>query len=329
MNKIFVLGSGSFAGSQFIDHALKNGSRVVGINRSAETSPLFLPYKNSKNINLFKFYQFDINHHFEEICALLNSFCPDVIVDFAGQGMVAESWSQPEHWYQTNILSKVKLHRFLVNKQWLKKYIRISTPEVYGSSDSLISESQSYNPSTPYAVSHAAIDMSLKAFQKQFDFPVVFTRFSNFYGPGQQLYRIIPRTILYAYLGKKLPLHGGGHAVRAFVHANDICSGIQSTILSGVIGETYHFSTSDFVTIRQLVQKIHQIMDVNHDEFVEVTEDRPGKDLKYLMSDKKSQRELSWKPSISLDEGLLSCCKWVGDNFKELCRFPLNYEHKV
>jgi dTDP-glucose 4,6-dehydratase len=251
-----------------------------------------------------------------------------VIVDFAGQGMVAESWQAPEQWYQTNVVSKAKLHNYLRDKKWLKKYIRISTPEVYGSSKDLIDERAEYNPSTPYAVSHAATDMSLKAYFKQFGFPVVFTRFSNFYGPGQQLYRIVPRTIIYALTGKTLMLHGGGKAVRAFIHGKDVASAIQCAIDKGELGETYHFSTDSFVAIKELVEKIHQLMEVSHNDLIKISEDRLGKDLKYLMNDSKARTKLSWHPSVTLEQGLIETIDWVKNNLEEIKTLPMNYQHK-
>jgi dTDP-glucose 4,6-dehydratase len=325
--KVLVLGSNSFAGSQYVAHAIKSRN-VLGINRSPEGNDLFLPYRSSNALENYEFLQLDINKDFEILKNKISEFEPNAIVDFAGQGMVAESWQHPEQWYQTNIVSKVKLHQFLCGKPWLKKYVRISTPEVYGSSDVLLAENAAYNPSTPYAVSHAAIDMSLKAYHSQFDFPVVFTRYSNFYGSGQQLYRIIPRTIIYALMGKKLMLHGGGHAVRAFIHGKDVARAIQSTIDNGKNGETYHFSTSDFVSIKQLVEQIHILMDVEHERLIETTEDRPGKDLKYLMNDSKAQQQLGWQPTVSLKDGLKETIEWVTSNLDEIIKFPMNYEHK-
>lgn len=328
MQRTLVLGSNSFAGSQFVAHALSN-RKVLGLNRSAEHSELFLPYKQAANADQYQFFKLDLNQDFEQMMDRITDFQPQVIVDFAGQGMVAESWQHPEQWYQTNIVSKVRLHQALVGKSWLKRYIRISTPEVYGSSESLIDESAAYNPSTPYAVSHAAIDMSLKAYHKQFDFPVIFTRFSNFYGPGQQLYRIIPRTIIYALTGQKLMLHGGGHAVRAFIHGSDVAEAIDSAIHNGVNGETYHFSTNDFVTIKQLVENIHQLMDVANTELIQVTDDRLAKDLKYLMDDSKAYKELAWKPKVVLHDGLNQTIDWVKHNLTAITQQSMNYQHKV
>jgi dTDP-glucose 4,6-dehydratase len=329
MLKIVVLGCNSFAGSQFINFALRNGAQVVGINRSKEQSAIFLPYKNNTNKANYKFYSLDLNKHFSEICKVIDEFKPSVVVDFAGQGMVAESWQAPEQWYNTNVVAKSRLHHFLNQVDYLDKYIRISTPEVYGSQDALAQESTVYNPSTPYAVSHAAIDMNLNAYHKQYQFPVVFTRFSNFYGAGQQLYRIIPRAIIYGLTGETLQLHGGGVAVRAFINGYDVASAIWKSIQNGKIGDIYHFSTDRFISIKELVQLIHKQMGLDFENCTQVSEDRPGKDANYLMDDSKARNKLDWQPKISLETGIQQTIDWVTENLTEIKSLPLNYQHKA
>lgn len=325
---IFVLGANSFAGSQFIASALQAGFSVVGINRSAESSDVFLPYRDLPGNPNYAFHQLDINQDFDDICHLLDQTQPEFMVDFAGQGMVAESWQDPLQWYQTNFISKVKLHEFLRKQSWLKRYVRISTPEVYGSSQSLIGENNHYLPSTPYAVSHAAIDMSLRTYFNHYDFPIIFTRYSNFYGPGQQLYRIIPRTIIYAMTGQKLQLHGGGKAVRAFIYGADVGSAVLATLSKGIVGESYHFSSSEFVSIKQLVEMICDKMHIRFGDFVEMAPDRPGKDLRYLMDDNKAKKQLFWQPQTNLSAGIDATIEWVSNNLDEIKQLPLNYIHK-
>ena len=113
---------------------------------------------------------------------------------------------------------------------YLDQFIRISTPEVYGSTSKVISEDHPYSPSTPYAISQMATDTSLMAFHNNLGFPVAITRAANYYGPGQQLYRIVPKTILSILKGTKLNLHGGGKSVRAFIHAKDSADGVMKII---------------------------------------------------------------------------------------------------
>lgn len=328
-NRIAVLGSNSFAGAAFVLKALEDGYEVIGFNRSPEGQEFFLPYKESSKQSNYKFYQADINKDLNEIIEIIDSFKPEVVVDFAGQGMVAESWENPSQWYTTNIVAKVKLHDLLRKRVFVKKYIRISTPEVYGSQDQLIKESWDLNPSTPYAVSHASIDLSLRAFNKNYSFPVVFTKFANFYGPGQQLYRIIPRTIIYALTGKQLHLHGGGTSIRAFIHSADVSNGIMDAIKKGQIGETYHFSPNNFYTIKEVVEIICKELSIDFDDFVTIVPDRAGKDKAYLMDSNKSRISFGWNDNVGLIEGINDTVKWVKENLEEINKTSLDYIHKV
>ncbi len=323
-----VLGSNSFAGSSFVKHLLDADEQVIGISRSPAPNDTLLAYgRHSKRSN-FQFLQLDVNQDIDEIIACIQQKKPSVIVDFAGQGMVAESWGKPEQWYQTNIVAKVKLHNFLCQCDFLDKYVRVSTPEVYGHTETHVKEDAAFVPSTPYAVSHAATDLSLLAFYRQYQFPVVLTRFANFYGPHQQLYRIIPRTVIYALTGKQLLLHGGGTSERAFIHGEDVASGLDAAIQKGRIGETYHFSAGDVISIAGLVQHICQLMQVDYNAFVEVAPDRPSKDARYVMDIEKARTELEWKPTVSLEKGLSQTIAWIKRDLDKIKTFPLEYLHK-
>jgi dTDP-glucose 4,6-dehydratase len=148
---------------------------------------------------------------------LINREKPSFVINFAAQSMVGESWINPDHWFMTNVVSTVRFHERLRRCAFVKKYVHVTTPEVYGSTSGLVNENALFNPSTPYAVSRAAADMSLKTFFAAYRFPVVFTRAANVFGPGQRLYRLVPKTILFINLGKKLQLHGGGYSERSFI----------------------------------------------------------------------------------------------------------------
>jgi dTDP-glucose 4,6-dehydratase len=328
VEKIAILGSNSFAGSVFAASALSRGARVIGLSRSEEGSEIFLPYKKGKNTENYQFIRADLNNDFDLISSALNRFKPEAIVDFAGQGMVAESWDNPAQWYQTNLVSKVRLHDFLRNVDWLDRYVRISTPEVYGHHDSLVGESQSYFPSTPYAVSHAAVDMSLMTYYQRYGFPVILTRFANFYGPGQQLYRIIPRTIIYALTGKTLSLHGGGTSIRAFIYSDDIADGVFSSLAFGRLGETYHFSPNRFFSIRDVVALIFEKLELDIRSSVRITPDRPGKDGAYLMNSARARSELRWEDRVTLERGVDTVIQWVRENLAVIKGLPDSYIHK-
>ena len=277
--KILVIGSNSFSGSNFVNHALQSGYQVMGISRSSEPNPVFLPYKwehNKLKDDIYKdfiFRQLDLNNDLKKIINNLDSFKPDYVINFAAQGMVAESWLNPTHWYKTNLLSQVAFHDELRRRDFLKKYVHVTTPEVYGSTDSgWINEKQPFSPSTPYAVSRAACDLHLKSFYQAYDFPVVLTRAANVYGPGQQLYRIIPRTILSALSGKEMSLHGGGVSVRSFIHINDVVEATLKLTVEGKPGSTWHLSTREQISIKKLVEKICLLCNVEFEKIVRISD---------------------------------------------------------
>lgn len=324
-----ILGSTSFAGSSLVNYLLSKDETVIGISRSEEPHPVMQPYFANANKKAFQFFPLDLNQHSEEIKKIILQYKPHYIIDFAGQGMVAESWNDPAQWYLTNIVSKVKLHQFLKDCDFIKRYIRVSTPEVYGDVKNKMQEDQGIAPSTPYAVSHAAIDMSLLAFYKQYQFPMILTRFANFYGPHQQLYRIIPRTIIYGLLGKKLPLQGGGITQRMFIFNDDISDGIYRVMQQGKLGDVYHFSNQPCLSIKALIQKICESLAIPFADVVEEAPERAGKDGIYDMDSTKSQVELGWKPTHTLEQGLEKTIRWVKDNIESIKTLPLNYIHKV
>ena len=330
MKKIVVIGSNSFSGSAFIKHALSHGYVVFGMSRSEEASSVFLPHRwlDDETTQNYQFYQCDLNHHLMDIMGIIHQEKPSYVVNFAAQSMVAESWIYPEDWMTTNVLSTVKFHEQLRQCSFLKKYIHVSTPEVYGSCQGLVPTTMHYNPSTPYAVSRAAGDMWLSALHKNYQFPVVFTRAANVYGAGQQLYRIIPKTIMSIKLGMKLPLHGGGNSVRSFIHIQDVAEGTLRALQQGIPGEIYHLSTQRTISIRDLVGLICQRLNVSFENSVQLADERPGKDAAYLLDAQTSYSTLSWKDKIDLESGIDSTVSWVEQNFSYLKNQSLDYVHK-
>jgi dTDP-glucose 4,6-dehydratase len=327
-NKFFIIGSNSFSGATFVAHLLEKGQEVIGISRSKEPLGCFLPYRWGTDEGRFRYIQGDLNHDLEKIVDIIDAERPAYIVNFAAQSMVAESWKNPDQWFMTNTVSTVRLHEKLRHRDFIRKYVHVTTPEVYGSTSGFIKEDAPFNPSTPYAVSRAASDMSLRTFFDAYDFPVVFTRAANVYGPGQQLYRIIPRTILFIKLGLKLQLHGGGHSRRAFIHMRDVSEATWKIATEGIIGETYHISTNEVISIRELVERICYKMDADFSTHVEVVGERTGKDAAYMLDSNKLRETLAWHDHIVLEEGLDECISWVENNFDVLKQQPFDYIHK-
>jgi len=327
LKKVLILGSNSFGATALIGDLLDSKWEVIGVSRSQIKEPLFLTYLANNKLTSFTFHQIDIVKQIEALYVLISESKPEFIVDFAGQGMVAESWFDPSSWYQTNILSKVGLLEFLNREKLIEKYIRISTPEVYGNTVTEVYETAAFNPSTPYALSHATIDKHLELLNTRYGFPSVVGRFANFYGPGQQLYRIVPKTFMKFLSGSKIQLHGSGTSKRAFIHGADVSSAIKSLMTLGRNGQTYHFSTRDFFSISNLVGIIGAQLGLDWMKLTESVIDRPGKDNQYLMNFSKSAYELGWNPQVSFDQGLKEVESWILKNFDALTKYSLEYKH--
>tara|TARA_A100001015_G_scaffold265576_1_gene314091 strand:+ start:1463 stop:2461 length:999 start_codon:yes stop_codon:yes gene_type:complete len=329
-NNIFIIGSNSFSGSNFINFLLDKKLFVVGISRSKENKNIYLKYKKNKNIKNFKFYKADINKNFNLIKKLLNKYKPSIIINFSSQGMVNESWKSPLDWYITNFISTIKIVNFLLKKKYLKKFINFTTPEVYGNNKKKLSEEEKFNPSTPYALSRASADTHMKLMNKYKRFPIIFTRAANVYGPHQQLYRIVPKTIILLIRKKKVPIDGSGLTFRSFIHINDVNEALYKILQHGKTGETYHISTSNYISIIDLVKKIIKILEKtkNFNKYIYYKKDRIGKDEFYKLTSKKIIKKLKWKPTITLGDGINDVVEWIQKNYKFLAKNKLTYQHK-
>lgn len=328
VKKIAVLGSNSFSGSDFVDLLLEaEHNAIIGISRSPEKSALFLPYKRRQKVN-FKFYQLDLNRQMPEIIEVLDSFKPEYVVNFAAQSEVAPSWDYPEQWFQTNVVALAKLTNALKEWDYLERYVHISSPEVYGNCEGGVTECAPLNPSTPYAVSKAAADLFLFTLVKNFGFPLIMIRSTNVYGVHQQLWKIIPRSIIYFKTGKKVPLHGGGVAVKSYIHVRDVSRGELMAMEKGETGSIYHLSPDKSYAVREVVRMICELMGCDFEALTFPVSERAGQDAAYVIDSSRAREELGWCPRIRLEEGLSEVVSWIEDNWQEIIREHLEYVHQ-
>ena len=326
--RVAVIGSNSFSGSDFIDLLLEDpASEVIGISRSPENSPLFLPYLRHGNAR-FSFQQLDLNRNMGEIRALLDRFQPEYIVNFAAQSEVAPSWEHPEQWFRTNTVALAELLHHLKERNYLKRYLHVSSPEIYGSCTGTVREDAPYNPSTPYAASKAAADMLITTYVRQYGFPALFVRATNVYGAHQQLFKIIPRTVLRIRSGRQVELHGGGAAVKSYIHIRDISRGELAILCHGTPGGIYHLSPDSGITVRDLVARLCRFMGVSFETAVRAVAERPGQDAAYVIDSAKARQELGWRPSVSLDDGLAEVIAWIDGNWAEISELEQEYVHR-
>ena len=327
MKKIFIIGSNSFAGSNFIDFLLNKNCKVFGSSRTKENDKQFLKYKKNLKLKNFQFFKIDINKDQKKLFKLINKIKPNYIINFAAQGMVDQSWDTPLDWYQTNIISQVKIVNFLQNKKYIKKYINFSTPEVYGNYKENIDDKTNFDPSTPYALSRMAFDVHLKLMNRINGFPFITTRASNIYGPHQQLYRLIPKLIISGFTNKTFKVDGSGNTIRSFILMDDVSNALYKILFKGKIGETYNISTNKFYTIKKIIKLVKRKMNKKSMKILNIA-DRRYKDKIYKLNSNKVRKKLNWKEENSLSEGIDKTIDWIKKNYNYVKKHKTKYIHK-
>ena len=326
--KVVVLGANSFSGQDFVDHLLDDPKYdVIGVSRSAERSALFLKYRTRPELSRYRYHRLDMNRDGGDLLALLDREQPEAIVNFAAQSEVAPSWDHPEHWFQTNTVALAKLVNHLRKQKYLKRYLHVSSPEAYGTCVGRVTEDAPLNPSTPYAASKAAADFLLKTYAKQFGFPLLTVRATNVYGARQQLFKIIPRSAIYMKLGTPIELHGGGRAVKSYIHIRDVSRGEKLILERGKLGQIYNLSPDAGVEVREVVQLMCDRLGKRFDDATRTVDERPGQDAAYVIDSTKARTELGWESTVSLETGLGEVVSWVNEYWSEIQSQSLQYKH--
>src|SRR5688500_403432 len=137
---------------------------------------------------------------------------------------------------------------------------------------------------------------------------------------------IIPRSVIYIKLGKKIQLHGGGRAVKSYIHIRDVSRGELAVMEQGKIGELYHLSPDEGIAVRDVVREIDFQKGKKLEEVADTVEERPGQDAAYVIDSSKARREFGWRPKIGFEEGLRDVITWVDEYWDEIQKQSLAYE---
>ncbi len=191
-----------------------------------------------------------------------------------------------------------------------------------------LTEEAPFHPSTPYAVSKAAADMYLNVLLRNVEFPVTVIRSTNVYGRHQQLFKIIPRTIIYLKQGRTIELHGGGRSAKCFVHVRDVAWGLRLALERGGPG-TYPFPGASDQTVADVVRHVCDRMGRSFEQSTRIVDERLGQDSKYLLDATKARAELGWEPRVSFEQGVDETIDWIDAHWNQIERQPLVYQHKV
>ncbi len=308
--KFLVCGGTGFIGSTFILNHLKNNpdDKIINLdNLSIGSNKENL--KQVENTSNYSFIKDDIRN-FDSIITITKDV--DIIVNFAAETHVDRSIANPKPFIDTNIVGTLSLLE-AVRKHDLH-YIHISTDELYGDAKGKESftEESPLNPSNPYAASKASSDLLVKSYYRTYGIGCLISRCTNNFGPSQFPEKLIPKTIIRAIKGLKIPLYDGGHQVRSWIHVLDHVNAIESLISKGKFGEVYNITAYNEQTNRDVVKKILTILGKD-ENLIQDVQDRPGHDERYSVNASKIQ-QLGWKPEFKFEQALEQTVEWYQKN---------------
>lgn len=321
-----VLGGGGSFGIHTSKYLLEQATteRVVSVGRNPpKPKPFTLGV--GEGDQRYSYHAFHVTHELDLLLELFDRERPEVIINYAAQGEGAVSWKHSWRFFETNSMALARLTEELAKRDYLKRFIQIGTSELYGSVDKPASEESPIRPSSPYSASKAAFDLHLVSVHRVLKFPMNIIRPSNAYCPGQLLHRVIPKAVLCGLTGDKLPLHGGGHAEKSYIHARDLARAIYLVATKGPIGTVYNAGPRDPISIRALIEQVARVMGVPFDRLCEIVEDRPGQDSRYWLDSSAIKRDVGWEPEINLEEGLRNMIDWGRLYLNQLRSWPTEY----
>ena len=317
MRNILITGGCGFIGSNFINYIIKKYEDVnivnldamyycaseFNVDREIRESHL---YKNRYKLIKGNLCSYDLVNH------IINDYNIEYIIHFAAQSHVQNSFEDALQYTKDNIVGTHNLLEVARKYGKLKKFIHVSTDEVYG--ESMIekgeykkTEESILCPTNPYAATKASAELIAQSYYHSFNLPIIITRGNNVYGPNQYPEKIIPRFIKLLKENKKVTIQGDGSNVRAFIHVQDVVNAFDIILEKGIVGEIYNIGSDDnqeysvYDVAKMLIQKIKQTDDCS--DHIEYIEDRPFNDKRYYISNEKIKK-LGWSMQANFDKGI-------------------------
>lgn len=314
--RLLVTGGCGFIGSNFIRHVLEHYQPEFITNVDALTyagNMENLAGIEEKYPGHYEFFQADIADE-EAMEAILSKHQYYAVINFAAESHVDRSITSPQNFVHTNVAGTAVLVE-LARRHNVKRYVQISTDEVYGSlgPEGFFTETTPLDPSSPYSASKAAADLLVLAAGRTYGQDVVVTRCSNNYGPYQFPEKLIPLMITNAMRDKPLPVYGDGLNVRDWIHVDDHCRAIMTVMLEGKSGQVYNIGGNSERRNIDVVKRILQILGKPESLITYVT-DRPGHDRRYAIDASKIKNELGWKPLHNFEQALEETVRWYVEN---------------
>jgi dTDP-glucose 4,6-dehydratase len=327
--KILVTGGAGFIGSAVVRLAISRGQTIINVDALTYAACLENIASVSQN-PLYKFEKVDIRDR-DDLDRIFLKYEPDLVMHLAAESHVDRSIDAPADFIETNITGTFNMLE-AARKYWDAKgkpnafrFHHISTDEVFGSLPAnktiQFTENTAYDPRSPYAASKASADHLVRAWHETYGLPVVITNCSNNYGPFHFPEKLIPVVILNALADKPLPIYGDGANVRDWLFVEDHADALLLVLEKGQVGRSYNIGGENELSNLELVNKICEILDRmrprsggRYAELITFVTDRPGHDERYAIDPSRMQRELGWRPSVTIDDGLEFTVRWYLDN---------------
>ncbi len=320
VRRIAVTGGAGFIGSNLLLHLIPRHRDCLFVNVDCLTY--------AGNLTNLRSIESATNYHFErvDICDLeglrdcFDRHDINAVIHLAAESHVDRSILGPAPFISTNILGTfnlLELARAVAEKSGRFRFHHVSTDEVFGSADGVgaFTEESSYRPNSPYSASKASADHLVRAYHRTYGLDTVTTNCTNNYGPYQFPEKLIPLAIRNAIKGLPIPVYGDGRNVRDWLFVEDHCRALEIAFFEGATGETYNVSGGNQVENVNLVGSLCGVLDNRlggepRERLIALVKDRPGHDRRYALDAARITRELSWRPSRSLEEGLELTVDW-------------------
>lgn len=313
--KVLVTGGAGFIGGNFVQYMVKKYPYYDIYNLDVLTYAGDLTkHTKIENTENYFFEKVDISNQ-DAINILFNKVKFDYVIHFAAESHVDRSISEPEIFVKTNVLGTQVLLE-AAKKINVKKFVHISTDEVYGELDfdptTFFTEETPLQPNSPYSASKASSDFMVRAYHETFGLPVNITRCSNNYGPFHFPEKLIPLTVSRVLNNEPVPVYGDGKNIRDWLHVKDHCSAIDLVMHKGENGEVYNVGGHNEKTNLEVVRTIIKALGKS-ESLIEFVTDRLGHDKRYAIDPTKLEK-LGWKPTYNFETGIAQTIQWYLDN---------------
>ncbi len=239
----------------------------------------------------------------------------DAVVNFAAETHVDRSIMEPDKFIITDVYGTFNLLERCRKHADLKKFVHISTDEVYGvaEGETVFKESDPINPRNPYSASKAAADRLVHAYNQTYGLPTNIIRPSNNFGPFQHPEKLIPKMIINAMEGEPLPVYGDGKQIRDWLFVRDSANAVYLVVRHGETGETYNVAGNNERTNISVVKAILEHLGKDH-SLIKHVKDRPGHDIRYAIDDSKIREQLGYTNEDSFESNLRETIDWYVNN---------------